>query len=678
MKKSKKLLYMGALAIGFSLSGCSDSFLDMTNYGSYEDFDSPTRLSWYVSGLYDRYFYGYSDPRATLIGSWQNRSNLTEEAWGVSSKLDGENTQASTTSDLNGNFMSGYFGTKLDTKDNNNSYSRIRQCNVLLQEVDGLKNVTDEEKRYAKGQALFLRAMQLFDLVRTYGPVPIVTTVINAEITDNGYPRSSVTKCMEQIVKDLDAAAGLLPDRWPNAKVDYGRLTRIAALAYKSRVLLTYASPVFNKDWDNPQNQRWALALEASKIARSEAEKAGYGLGECSDAAGWEEMMGVNNNSYSTNKEALIVRLHSKDDTGYSKHNGWEKGIRLTSQGGNGGVSVPMGMIDLFPMADGTQPTEAVKVANGSMDFILNRDPRFYRTFGFSGVKWGTKENANAVVWAYQWFTKEPTEEEYSTSGSDDNKINSLCFVRKMSNAALPEDDLDLSNTTIYEYRFAELVLNLAECYAATGNPAEAVKCIGEIRGRVGIPSTNNYGLGTINERHQAIAACLRERQIELAFEGKRSWDMWRWLLYDGGQEEPLKLSTVNTCTALGLAPMNGTHRDTRILAVKDYIGDADPLVEERAELGADLDSPEFQTQLQVISTFYKTHFYFAKTLDPVDADSNKEQVNLKWMGNYYINGLDKTVLDNNEWLGQTIGWSDQNQNAGTIHFQDDEIFTLE
>lgn len=678
MKKIKKILYIGALSMCFSLSGCSDSFLDMTNYGSYEDFDSPTRLNWYVAGLYDRYFHGYNDPRETLVGSWQNRSNLTEEAWGVSTKLDGENTQASTVSDLNGSFMNGYFGKKLDTKDNPNAYSRIRQCNVLLQEVDGLKNVSDEAKRHAKGQVLFLRAMQLFDLVRTYGPVPIVTEVINAEITDNGYPRSSVTKCIEQVVKDLDAAAGLLPDRWPNAKVDYGRLTRIGALAYKSRVLLTYASPVFNKDWNNPQNQRWALALDAAKIARAEAENAGYGLDECTDAAGWEKMMGVNDNIYSTNKEALIIKQNSKDDTGYSEHNGWEKSIRLTSQGGNGGVSVPMGLIDLFPMADGTQPTEAVKVANGSMEFILNRDPRFYRTFGFSGIKWGSKENAEDIVWAYQWFTKEPTPEEYSTSGSDENKINSLCFVRKMSNAALPEDDLDLSNTTIYEYRFAELVLNLAECYAATGNAAEAIKCIGEIRGRVGIPSTNNYGLGTVNERYQAIAACLRERQIELAFEGKRSWDMWRWLLYDGGQEETLKLSTVNTCTALGFIPMNGTHRDTKILAVKDYIGDADPLAEQRTELGADPDSPEFQTQLKKISDFYKTNFYFANTLTPVDADSNDGQVNLKWMGNYYINGLDKTILDNNEWLGQTIGWGDQNQNAGTISFQDDEIFTLE
>lgn len=679
--KKKSLLYVGALAMSFFFSGCSDSFLDMKTYEKYDDFDSETRLSWYVAGVYDRFFHGYSDPRKVVITSWVNRNNLTEEAWGIDNngKMAGETSTASGVSDLNEYFMKGYFGNKLDTKDNNNAYLRIRLCNVLLGELDGMKNVSDESKRYAKGQMLFLRAMQLFELVRCYGPVPIVTTVINAEVIENGYPRSSVTQCVDQIVKDLDEASRLLPAVWPNASVNYGRLTSVGALAYKSRVLLTYASPLFNKDWDNPQNIRWQIALKATQLAREAAENAGYGLGQCVNAKGWAEMLGTNDNTNSGNKEALIVKLNSKDNTGYSEHNGWEKDIRLTSQGGNGGVSVPVELIDAFPMADGTPATEAVKIKNESMDFILNRDPRFYRTFAFSGVKWGSKENPEDIVWAYQWFNLPPTDDQYSLSGSDENKVNSPCFVRKMSNAAFGEDELQFSNTTIYEYRFAELVLNLAECYAATGNVTEAVRCIGEIRGRVGIPATNNYGLGSVADRYQAIAACLKERQIELAYEGKRSWDLWRWLLYDGGQGEELKLSNVNTCTALGLAPLNGTCRHSKMLVVKtsEYIGDKDPLFEERAVLGADPDHADFQAQLSQLVAFYKSHFYLADPLTPADKDNSDNPVNILWRGNYYINGLDATVLDNNEWLGQTIGWTDQDQNPGTIHFQDDEILTV-
>ena len=684
--KKKNLLYIGAFAMGLSMSRCSDSFLDMKNYGAYDDFDSPSKINWYVAGLYDYYFYGYNNPGEVLIGSWSNRNDLTEEAWGITSggKLDPNSTHTGV-SDLNANFMSGYFGAKLGTSPTNNAYTRIRNCNILLRDIDNA-NASQDVKDKAKGQALFLRAMQLFDLVRTYGPVPIVTTVVNAEALEEGLPRASVTQCVDQILRDLNEAAGLLPDKWGAA--DYGRLTRVGALAYKSRVLLTYASPVFNKDWDNPQNIRWQRALKATQDVRKAIEDAGYSLNECADAAGWATMMSVNNNTYVENKEALIIKLNSNSTASDVDRNGWEHSVRMTSQGGGGGVDVPLELVDIFPMADGTNPTDAVKISEGSMDFMLNRDPRFYRTFAFSGVQWGYNEHATDTVWAYRWFNKEPEPVEgkpgeytISMSSSEENSVDSPVFVRKMSNPSAKSDGFEYSNTSIYEYRFAELVLNLAECYAATGDAAKALACIGELRARVGIPSTNNYGLGNITDRHAAIAACLRERQIELAYEGKRSWDMWRWLLYDGGQDDALKLSSVNTCTALGFAPLNGTHRTSKLVKVKEglyTIGTDEALLAERQAVGADPDSPDFQTQLQAVSGFWKQYFTYRDVVTAADHDNNNEPIDILWKGNYYINGLDKTVLDNNKWLGQTVGWTDANGNNGTIHFQDDETLTVE
>ena len=35
--KKKNFLYTGTLALGMFMSGCSDSFLDMNNYGAYDD-----------------------------------------------------------------------------------------------------------------------------------------------------------------------------------------------------------------------------------------------------------------------------------------------------------------------------------------------------------------------------------------------------------------------------------------------------------------------------------------------------------------------------------------------------------------------------------------------------------------------------------------------------------------
>jgi hypothetical protein len=670
----KRNIYIGLFAIALSISGCSESYLDLKNYGAYDDFNSPSKVNWYIAGLYDYYFYGYNNPGEVLTGSWTDRNNLTEEAWGIStgSKTDPTATH-SIISDLNSYFMSGYFGSKLGSSPTNNAYTRIRNCNILLRDIDG-SDVSQEIKNQAKGQALFMRAMQLFDLVRTYGPVPIVTTVISAEVLETGLPRASVTKCVDQILKDLNQAAQLLPAKWGAS--DYGRLTSVGALAYKSRVLLTYASPIFNKDWDNPQNERWQKALKATEEARTAIEAAGYGLSECSNAAGWATMMSVSNNTYIANKEALIIKLNTSTVTDNSDYNGWENSARLSSQGGGGGVDVPVELIDAFPMADGT--AASVKVADNVENFLLNRDPRFYRTFAFSGVQWGYKEAPKDIAWTYRWL------QGYDSKTNAPiyigrNLTESPVVVRKMTSPTASSATLEYSGTSIYEYRFAELVLNLAECYAATGNISKALSCIGEIRGRVGIPSANNYGLGNITDRHAAIAACLKEREIELAYEGKRSWDLWRWLLYDGGQDSDLKLSTTNTCTALGIPQLNGTHRTSLWVVCKNgtyTMGTADPLATLSQTVSANPDDANFQTQLQTLVTFWNTHFEYAEPTSPGDKDSKSNAINILWKGNYYINGLDKTVLDNNSWLGQTVGWGDQNGNAGTIVFQDDESLT--
>lgn len=53
---------------------------------------------------------------------------------------------------------------------------------------------------------------------------------------------------------------------------------------------------------------------------------------------------------------------------------------------------------------------------------------------------------------------------------------------------------------------------------------AEGVQALKDVRARVGYTAANNYGLNTDieNDRAKLFAAILYERQIELAYEGKR------------------------------------------------------------------------------------------------------------------------------------------------------------
>ena len=208
------------------------------------------------------------------------------------------------------------------------------------------------------------------------------------------------------------------------------------------------------------------------------------GLNGVTDAVTWGKILADDDNEHS-NRETLVVRLLAKESNsslGY-KNNRWEKSIRLTSQGGSGGKGVPIELIDVFPMADGTLPDASHRVVDGSLRFMEYRDPRFYQTFAFSGLKWGHN----------RWRTSEST-----TSGfaySEGVNITSPVCVRKMSGLNTASDNnYEASGVHIYDFRYAELQLNLAECYAATNQIDLCKQTIGKLRARVGIPSDNKYG----------------------------------------------------------------------------------------------------------------------------------------------------------------------------------------
>ena len=92
----------------------------------------------------------------------------------------------------------------------------------------------------------------------------------------------------------------------------------------------------------------------------------------------------------------------------------------------------------------------------------------------------------------------------------------------------------------------------------------------------------------------------------------------------------------------------------------------------------ADPDAENFKEQLIKLHHFWEEYFCYGKPDIPADRDKNNNPVTIFWHANYYIHGLGSIVLNNNSWLGQTIGWKDQNGVDGTIGWQDDEELQIE
>lgn len=712
------------------LTACSDDFLEeKRNYGN---FDSNNTYGYYSSSLErvnTMYFallpqsnggdgQGIGNVNdVTSVGCPDKWSRSTEEYGSFSIFVDPEKELSYNNSD-----MYDYFYV---ANDNYSPWGKIRNCNDIIEGVTGSSSLTTDEKDKLLGQAYFFRAYQYYMLVKLYGGVPIVDYVQDPIGTgeDKIVPRSTTKDCIDFICEDLTNAANMLPTVWDNAGTDYGRVTSGLALALKGKMLLFYASPLFNRTDDKA---RWDAAYDANKAALSELQAGGIGLtytstGGDTNGADWARTWMNYTGSDGSVSEAVFVTLHNTQTNisgqpNYGKYNYWEHNIRPKNSNGNGSYTPTSEMVDLFPMADGKKPGES-SITYDRKKFWLNRDPRFYRTFAFPGEQWQFSEGSVSLssealrdvipsryatgrdyeLWSYTWYDNKNDQTSLSASGwSPDllEETNRAIYVRKRS------DDLHLHTTPFYEFseavsnprgfqknaaplltmRYAEVLLNFAEAACGAEHYDEALKALQDIRARVGYKAEENYGLPTdlSGNRAKLFAAILYERQIELAYEGKRFDDMRRWMLFDGGVgQSTLKSSWAlsgfggNTCTYLGVSPLNGTKRHQIILyatvtATKD--NDSDPLLLLRPEaltLDEDMSYDEStgtyaDSKVRALAEFYDNN------LNRKDAnlDGNDDALTINFRPQYYFLGLKENAMQMNVTLHQTVGWHDLSRNA--------------
>lgn len=718
--KRKNIFRISSLAFltAAIFTSCSDSFLE-----EKQNYDSTTREAYnYWSGASARVLAIYrtclpdaaanASARFNCTGLADDQSKSTEEYSGFSVFV---NPQAPLTYQTGNNPVPDYFqGTKGNPLEG--VYGRIRDVNDVIIGVTE-STLSQDEKDQLLGQAYFLRAWCYYNLVKWYGGVPIVTDVLEP-IASSVVPRSSTKACIDFICDDLNTAETLLArftgsGQWMSGE-NYGRVTSGAAVALLGRVRLLYASPMFNRTNDVT---RWTQAYEDIKRSIGVLTAAGYGLANESNpginASGWASMF-----SQVPNTEGIFVTLYNTLVQGtpdYRKNNTWEHGIRPNNTLGGGGKTPSAMLVDMFPMRDGKVPggcNTYTKLDKSESDYnpqfpFIDRDPRFYRTFAFPGVRWtftGDPRNDNNdnpyngtdyELWNYVWYTS-PALRDDITANSEatygaDNLLNNVkgFYVRKRS------DDRDVNSTSRYEYtqasgftrsaspymeiRFAEVLLNYAEAACGAGHLDEAVAQLQRIRARVGYTAENNYGLqaNLSGDAAACMAAILYERQIELAYEGKRFDDLRRWMLFDGGTVLPdgapsswrLTGWDGNTCSYLGFTPLNGQRRENLEFRVKIDSGQgegiggttlaSDPLTVAGVTRPAALDlRNDLSTQTEALREFYNANL-IRKTKKGDSYNDSQAELYIEFLPRYYFLGFNQGIQSSATTLTQTIGWGD-------------------
>ena len=401
----------------------------------------------------------------------------------------------------------------------NKSYTAIADICMYLEKIDQTDltewqynsnyNIWVQQMEMFPYELRFLRAYFYFELFRTYGDVPLVTTTLtNAQA--NSITRTPADQIVKFIVDELDAVAPYLPVSYitePGAEV--GRATRIAAFALKARTLLYAASPLFNPSGDK---SKWEKAAEACKYILDNASTWGLKLSSYGSLWGQDAFF---------NPE-LIFGLGRGESNSFEMAN-YPVGV----ENGASGNCPSQSLVDQYEYQDNGE-TFAQRYP-GSIDLNTvdpyeGLDPRFALTVVKNGDEWPTNgAQKKAIETFVGGFNASPKYGATPTGYYLRKYVDGSCVTTA--------DNQTTRRHTWILFRLGEFYLDYAEAvFNATGSANDATygmtanEAVNVLRNRsdIQMPKFTEDGDAWV-ERYE------RERLVELAFENHRFWDVRRW-----------------------------------------------------------------------------------------------------------------------------------------------------
>ena len=419
------------------------------------------------------------------------------------------------------------------------SWYGIRKANLGLANLDKLANATQDERDVLRGQLLFFRGFFHFQLMSFWGGLPYIDTVLSSSARLE-LPRLNYRETALKAAKDFEDAAALLPANWDNSPVgqttlgnNQQRVTKATALAYKGKNLLYAASPMMNE-------QSTGKATYDEELARQAADAFYRALAIVESGQAYYKLLPWDR--YSENWYTI---------SSYGKHPGYPEVMfgppsyspgnsrwSLVNMfippplGGEAGISSPAAnYVNYFGMANGL-PLDATGSGYNINDPWTNRDPRFYKAITYDGVRM-IRGTANA---AYRFANL------YNGGNLrlDNTASRSGYLVRKFVTDGCNNTDNEWNNINIVVpyLRLADAYLMYAEAVLhGYGTPQSshpgyltAEAAVNKIRQRAGVP---NVDARFLVSKEAFMGELMRERAVELAFEGLRWHDLRRWMIAD-------------------------------------------------------------------------------------------------------------------------------------------------
>jgi len=481
MKKIfRTLLYVTTAVIFFS--SCSD-WLDLTPTDKITDkavWENESSVDLYVNGFYT-YLHQYSQ-----FGTAQASGNLTESltntfkygSYSPGHKA-GHPNEYVFNPDLITTQTGGFYSVWSD------AYNKIRRMNEFLDAMEKYgAEYPEAVKTKWEAQVRFFRSFIYFQLARRHNGVILYTSL--EEMTKDK-ARSTNEETWDLVEQDIDFAIANLPEAWTGK--NQGRLTKYAALAFKSRAML------FAERWQ-------AAYIAADAVIKSNK----FALVDDYEQAS----KGGNSEAILEYKYNIIGPNHTFDKDYVPMSDGWEFG----------GLGTPtQEMVESYEKADGTQMDwTPYYTANATRPPYEELEPRFKATVVYPGSTWKNKVMENSVNGkngTFMAYREQPMSYGHTTTGY---------FLRKLMDETLIDVKGIPSTQSWVEIRYAEVLLNKAEAAYRLNKMSEAREAMNQVRARVDLPAKSSSG-------DEFFEDYRNERKVELAYEGHLFWDMRRWEL---------------------------------------------------------------------------------------------------------------------------------------------------
>ncbi|TQM51326.1 putative outer membrane starch-binding protein [Arcticibacter tournemirensis] len=448
-----------------------------------------------------------NDPWNAMIQDNMTGSLFYGHAWGIARNI--------VISGLNST------STNEDMEGFNSNYNFIRQANLIRENINKVRDMSDADKAIIKAEMKALIAYRYCQMFIMYGGVPIVSHSLTTT-DDLAIPRSSAKAVLDSVVTWCDEALPVLPSEWPGNWE--GRMTKAAVLSVKAKIQLFAARPLFNTAspylslgerndlicLGNVDPDRWKTAALTAEAVIREAE---------TNAAAY--IIDTNNplDDYGTatstpsNPEVLLAFkfVNTSGDNG-----GWNT-LPMTAfyypringeHSSAAGFTLLPSQLENYYKQDGTDQTwPALDAITPFADYLKRMDemePRFKADFmPYERSAWNNPGDAN---WS-------------NTSiglGYSNGAARSVKFYYKAGTRRWFEFPI---------FRLAFAYLAAAEAYNEMGQATDALLKLNKIHERAGLPAI------TETDRDKLRLLIQREWAIEFHKENFRLHEMKHWKL---------------------------------------------------------------------------------------------------------------------------------------------------